>query len=290
MTAKADAVLVTGAAGLIGRSVCEHYLHNTDCTVYGLDLRAPSDLPECDRFAFIAQDITEDFEEARFPRTLDCIIHMAAEMDSKDRDRLSAVNVAGTGRLLDYGCRCGIGGFVFGSTGGVYGYSDEPLREAHPVKPLNDYAASKHTAERLVEDFGDFFHVVTLRLFFPYGPGQRGRLISSLVDRIRAGEPVFVHPGDHPRINPVHVNDVALAVVCAAELDRSDTFNIAGGETVTVRRIAEIIGKKLGALPQFTRPSGTKAVGDMAADISRAERLLRWRPRIALSDGLDSVI
>lgn len=283
-------ILVTGSSGLVGSHLCKYYLDTTSELVYGLDSRPHSALADSSRFSFIGHDIATNFDDTSLPEKLDIIIHLAADMDSKDLANLFAINTLGTLRFLEYGRRSGIRTFIFASTGGVYGYSNAPLRESSPVRPLNGYTISKYAAEQLVKYFSSFFSTVILRLFFPYGSGQRGRLIPSLVHHIGTGQPITIHPDDHPRINPVHVDDVVRAIVHATKLAGHYTLNIAGAEVFTIRQIAGIIGDKLGVQAEFVKQKDTDVIGDMVGDISLAKRTLDWQPKIALGHGLDALL
>lgn len=284
-------ILVTGSRGLVGSHLCKYYLNTTNELVYGLDCTTPDDaLPNSSQFSFISCDIGANFGDTILPPDLDIIIHLAADMDSKNLADLFAVNTLGTLRFLEYGRRCGICTFIFASTGGVYGYSDTPLRESSPVRPLNGYTISKYAAEQLVKYFSSFFSTMILRLFFPYGSGQRGRLIPALVHRIRTGQPITIHPDDHPRINPVHVDDVVRAIVHATKLVGHHTLNIAGAEIFTIRQIAGIIGDKLGVQAEFVKQTDSDVLGDMVGDISLAEKTLDWQPKIGFRHGLDALL
>jgi len=258
--------------------------------VYGLDSRPHSALADSSRVSFIGHDIVASFDDTNLPEKLDIIIHLAADMDSKDLANLFTINTLGTLRLLEYGRRCGIRTLIFASTGGVYGYSDTLLRESSPVRPFSGYTISKYAAEQLVKYFSSVFSTVILRLFFPYGSGQRGRLIPSLVHRIRTGQPITIHPDDHPRINPVHVDDVVRAIVHGTNLAGHHTLNIAGAEVFTIRQIAEIIGDKLGVQAEFVKQADSAVVGDMVGDISLAEKTLDWQPKIVFRHGLDDLL
>lgn len=283
-------ILVTGSSGLVGRQVCRHYLDSTDTLVVGLDCR-PADRPLVHkRFRDIECDLSDAAAMKALPRQVDAVIHMAAAIDARNPVDLFAANVLGTVNLLAYARRAGARHVVFGSTGGVYGYGSRPHREDDPMRPFNDYTISKYAAERVVQRFAGDFGTTILRLFFPYGPGQKGRFIANLIERIGRGAAIDLHAGDRPRLNPVHVDDVARAVALAARRRGHHVLNIAGRRTVTVRRIAEMIAKRLGVTARFRRKSGTGTAGNMAGNISRAARVLSWRPEISLAKGLDGMI
>ena len=76
--------------------------------------------------------------------------------------------------------------FVLASTGTVYEPYGGRLAEDAPVAPVSFYSATKLAAEALLQGWRSRLGCCALRLFFPYGPGQTGRLVPQLVERIRA--------------------------------------------------------------------------------------------------------
>ena len=71
-------------------------------------------------------------------------------------------------------------GLVLFSSGSVYGASDEPLGEESPLRATDFYAATKVAAERLALAYEGLLGVAVLRLFVPYGPGQRARMVPAI--------------------------------------------------------------------------------------------------------------
>src|SRR5262249_18981500 len=187
----------------------------------------------------IVQDLSRELDP-RLPSSIDTIIHCAAVVgdDSPDASQIEAVNVGGTQRILDYGARAGAREFVFISTGGVYVPTRSPLAEDSPVGCPGRYVRSKQDAEALCRARTDA-RVTILRPFFPYGRGQRHRLVPKLQDVILAGKPVVLAGGgDGPRLNPVWSGDLVEAVV--RTLGRSggghEVYNVAGPDVISLRQ------------------------------------------------------
>ncbi len=185
------------------------------------------------------------------------------------------VNVEGTVRLLEQSRR-----FLFVSTGSVYGHQDRPLNEDLEPEPGDEYAAMKRVAEKEV---GNHPNAAVLRYFFPYGPATKpGALVNRLIGNIVAGEAVELHEGGRPRINPIYISDLAEATRIFCLGSATGIYNVAGGEVVSIRDLAELIGKAAGKRPLF-RPSGKK-IKDL---VGRTEPLLRmFRPAVSLAVGV----
>lgn len=140
-------ILVTGAAGTIGRLVCRH-LAARGHRVRGLDLR-PGGGED-----FLVGSITDTDMVARAVDGCRCVVHLAATSDEADfMTELLPNNIVGLYRLLEAAARAGVGRLVLASTIqviiGVSRPLDRPGRLSDGTAPVNDYAATKVFAESL---------------------------------------------------------------------------------------------------------------------------------------------
>lgn len=256
-------VVVTGAAGFIGsrvRKLLAAHGHAVTAIVRtGGHATEPG-------VSWVICDIAEPGFADLLPASADAVIHLAQPRGSSpDPAALSAVNVESTRRLLDYAHRAGVRLFVLASSGSVYGGSSAPLSEAHARRPLDAYARSKAEAEDALERAPSDVRVCALRLFAPYGPGQRGRLVADLIERVSSGRPVTLRGVGHPRLNPIFVDDAAAIFVRALEAPVPAILNVAGEETLSIREMAETIGRALGVAPIFEELPG-ETPQDFVAD------------------------
>ena len=295
--------LVTGAAGFIGSHLCERLLA-VGHEVTGLDAFLPyypRPLKESNlagarkhpKFKFLPIDLrTDDLKSA--VGGADVIYHLAAMpglvASWTDFDLYLSCNVTATQRLLEAvkGSRS-LKRFVYGSTSSVYGKfasGDETL----PTKPVSPYGVTKlageHLAKAHLETFGT--PVVTLRFFSVYGPRQRPDMAYHIFMRaLLAGEPITVY-GDGQQVRGnTYVADCVEAVVAAGNAQVGETYNIGGGEMVSIRdvlaKLERIAGKK------FTVRTEPGRVGDQRhtfADTTKLRRHLGWEPKVGLDEGL----
>lgn len=280
-------VLVTGAAGMLGRAVVERLSGAHE--VVAVTRREPPE--DSAGVEWVRQDLTEPLDAPALPESIDAIAHLAQSQRYRDfpegAEDVFEVNVHSTFRLLDYGRRCGASAFVLASTGGVYDYSPDPITEDAELVLPGPYFRSKRISELLLEDYAEYMAGVALRFFFVYGPGSGQTLVPRFADAILAGEELRIAGDPGMRINPIFVDDAAAAIEAALGLSEPAVVNVAGAEETTIGGLVGLLGEALGREPVIVH-SG-EAPGDMVADTSRMRELLGVGAETPLRDGLGRV-
>jgi UDP-glucose 4-epimerase len=276
-------IIVTGASGLVGSHLTP--LFGAEQEIHLLGRHAP--MAKADNVRHHAVDLGSAFDTSGLPERADAIVYLAQsdhyrEFPERAFD-LFDVNVAAPLRLLDYARSSGVRKFVYASSGGVYGGSATAVSEELPLSARGDlgfYLATKLCSEMLARNFAALFDVVLLRFFFVYGPGQkRQMLIPRLIDNVIRGNPVMLQGSDGIRINPVHAEDAAQAVLQSLALEGSRTINIAGPEILSIREICDEIGRQAEREPVY---SIAEPAHDLVADIKvMSETLLAPERRFA---------
>ncbi|HEX2037706.1 MAG TPA: NAD(P)-dependent oxidoreductase, partial [Chloroflexota bacterium] len=217
-------VLVAGATGFVAGHVVPQLLRaGHEVIAAGHD---PARLARLEGAEPVVLDLRARELAPRLPARIDAVLHLAqANVPFPDGAAdLFEVNVGSTQRLLEYARQAGAARFVYTSTGSVYGGGERPWREDDRAEGTGYYAATRQAAERLVHGYGELVPSTILRLFVPYGPGQRGRLVPNLIERVRDGRPVSLREGGRPRFNPIFVAHVAE--ICAQALGASSGFRV----------------------------------------------------------------
>lgn len=297
-------ILVTGGAGFIGSHVVDACLSagHQVCVVDDLssgfrhNVAAGVRLHEVD----IREAGLADIFDAEKP---DVVSHQAARADvreSFDKPQLyAAVNVVGSVNVLECCRRSGVKKLVYASTGGaVYGEPQRlPVTEDHPVNPLDPYGASKHHVEHYLQLYRLNFGLSFTALRYPnvYGArqnphGEAGVVAIFAGQMLGGGRPVINGTGEQER-DFVHVSDVAAANVLALDRGDGEILNIGGGTGTSVNTIFAMLARLTGYRGErFAGPAKKGEVQKIYLDASRAERVLGWRQKMLLQDGLASTV
>jgi UDP-glucuronate 4-epimerase len=302
-------ILLTGAAGFIGSHTAQALLARGD-RVIGLDnfndyydparkRRNVVEIGSSPSFEMIEGDIRDRaLIEDLFARCrLDAIAHLAAmagvRVSVEDPWLYYDVNVTGTLNLLDAARRHGKPNFVFASTSSAYGATQTvPFVETDPCdRPLAPYPASKRAAELLGYSYHHLHGIdfTALRFFTVYGPrGRPDMMAYQVLDSIRIGREVPLFNDGKMHRDWTYVEDIAAGIIAA--IDRRlgyEIINLGRGDPVLladfVAFIEELAGKKAALVPA---PMMDADVAYTYADITKAQRLLDYAPKIAVREGV----
>ena len=193
---------------------------------------------------------------------------------------------------------------VFPSSRLVYAPTDRlPVDESAATGPLSVYGVHKLAAEHYHRIYERLYGLKTviLRITNPYGRFQRPEqnrygIINWFIHLAVHDEALPVFGEGQQLRDYVHVQDVVRAYLLTGSSERAvgETLNVGGGQPVTFRRMAEMIvhAAKRGHIKSVPWPADAAKVetGDFAADISRVESLIGWRPSIGLEEGIIDVV
>ena len=270
-------VLVIGGGGFIGRHLVEG-LRAGSMEVAVMSSREGTGIDVASGY------LRPDFA---IPPGTEVVYYLAASPAHKDNlhriEHLFAVNAASAIAVGSRAFAAGVRRVVYASTGNVYGPSFSPMAEDAPVRRDNAYALSKIHAEEALALFRPDMEVVIARLFGVYGPGQTNRLVPNLVESVHVARKVIVqrNPNDPSDIGGLklslcHVDDVVTILARLGTEGGPPCINVASGEVVNVRQIADAAGGLLGrrALIEF---ADQPRAFDLIADNSLLRRTHQHR-------------
>ena len=316
--------LVTGAAGFIGSHLVEHLLGQGQ-SVVGLDnfstgkaenlehVRKAVGAERWKAMRFIEGDIRSLATCRQACEGAELVLHQAA-LGSVPRsidDPLSSndSNINGFLNMLTAARDAKVGRFVYASSSAIYG--DHPaLPKIEPVigKPLSPYGLTKGVNEQYAGVFAECygFRAIGLRYFNVFGPrqnpdGEYSAVISAWIGALLRGQTAYVNGDGKNGRDFCYVENVVQANLLAAMVDNpaatNQAYNVALGEQTTLNELFEMI--RLLLVPRLPHLQAVRPVhreprrGDVRfsqADISKAKKLLGFRPTHRVLEGLEKTV
>ena len=295
-------ILLTGGLGQVGSYLAERFSESDEVTIldnFSNSLKDPKSLINVN---IIKGDIRDKREVNELAGKADTIIHTAAQISVKksmeDPVFDAENNINGTLNLLEAARRSDIGRFIYISSAAVYGKPVSlPINEEHPTKPLSPYGLSKLTGERYAMLYHSLYGlpVVCLRPFNIFSPRQRSDspysgVITKFIEKVRRDKnPVIFGDGEQTR-DFVYIEDIVEAIFNTMENKKAvgEVFNIGTGNQTRIKELAETIievcDKKL--VPEFA-PGLKGDIRESYADIAKAKKMLGYRPKYSLEQGLE---
>lgn len=288
-------VLVTGGAGFIGREVVKQLQQNGYVVTVLDKVEKPDDFVNV---KYIRGDLQNAAKCVVACAGQDFVIHLAAKPRIPesfiDPDSYFDDNVTGTKNILTAASAVGIRKFVYASSSSVYGNNPAPHKPFHKPDPLNYYSMTKLFGEHLCKQYKNMFNLnyTILRFFTVYGDEQpdddnKGLMISKFYRLAAEGKPLTVHGDGQYKRDYIHVSDVAKACISSVESRvKSEIFNVGTGENISVNEVIDILKEFFPDLKIENEEKPKGYASETLADISKAKKLLGWKPQINIHDGI----
>jgi nucleoside-diphosphate-sugar epimerase len=273
--------LVTGAAGFIGKHLVQELI-SKGYKVLSFDKKQENVGTE-----FIEGDIV-DFDFSKVLIDVDVVFHLAGLLGTTELfNRIieaEKVNVLGTLNLLESMRKNNVNKIIFTSKPNIWKY--------------NVYTITKENCERYLMMYRKIygFKVTITKPFNVYGPGEylkeyRKAIPYFIVSALR-DEPLEIFGDGEQTMDAIHVDDVVKALVLCAEKLPEETVEIGTSIPIKVKRLAELIIEMTGSKSKIVyKPmrKGEEMVQCICAN-GGMERLIGYKPRISLKEGLERTI
>jgi dTDP-glucose 4,6-dehydratase len=300
-------ILVTGAAGFLGSHLCDRFIAEGH-DVVGMDnfiTGSPGNIAHLSgnpRFRFVEHDVTDYiYVEGE----LDGVLHFASPASPVDYLELPIqtlkVGSLGTHKALGLAKAKGAR-YLLASTSEVYGDPQvHPQPESYwghvnPIGPRGVYDEAKRFAEAMTMAYHRTHGVETriVRIFNTYGPRMRpedGRVVSNFIVQALRGEPLTVYGDGSQTRSFTYVDDLVEGIYRLFHSDRVEPINLGNPVEFTVRELAELVLEKTGSASKFhRRPLPEDDPKVRRPDITLAQQVLAWEPRVSLVEGLERTI
>lgn len=249
----------------------------------------------------IVGDIRDEIVVAGAHESADVVVHLAActgVQPSVDDPFLDCnTNVNGTLNCLNAARNCGVGRFVFASSGAPLGNVTPPIHENLVARPISPYGASKLAGEAYCSAYFHCFGLETAVLRFGnvYGPlsSKKNSVVAKFIRHALANEPLEIYGDGSATRDYIFTDDLVRAVLAAATMSGigGEVFQIATNRETTVQEVVDCL---VVVLAEF----GYRDVnvvhrearkGDMPrnySDTSKARSRLGWQAHVELMEGL----
>lgn len=297
--------LVTGGAGFIGSHLAAALVAQ-GCAVRVVDNLSTGSLDKVPAGAeFVQGDLTDPGVAASVVDGCEVVLHQAAipsvPLSIADPRPSHEANVNATFNILMAARDAAVRRVVYAASSSAYDDSAVlPKTETMPARPQSPYALQKYVGEEYCRLFTRLYglETVSIRYFNVFGPRQDpsspySGVLSLFIRAALSGESPSIYGDGEQTRDFTHISNVVDGVLRAIDAPAAagEVINVATGERVSLNQAWATLGSILGPLeaPVYG-PSRVGDVRDSQADISKAERLLGYRPRITFYEGLRQTV
>ena len=306
--------LITGGAGFIGSTLADKLLKEADRIIVIDNFNDYYDVNQKEQnvahnlnnpnYKLYRGDICDRrlVEEVFAMNDINAVIHIAARAGVRpsleDPAEYIRSNIDGTINILENMRKFNVKKMVFASSSSVYGNCkaekfSEDLKITEPISP---YAATKSACEQFLYTYSKLYGIntVCLRFFTVFGPRQRPDLaIRKFIELIEKDEPIPVYGDGTTLRDYTYIDDIISGICAAIEYKKTpyEIINLGGGSPIMLNDMISTIEKILGKTAKRNyMPMRAGDVDKTVSDISKARKLLDYKPKTSFEDGIKNFI
>lgn len=293
-------IIVTGGSGFIGGHLVDQLIaKGHQVIVADNESASDSDLFHCNEKAqYHKVDICDKEKLDQLFQGIDYVFHMAAESRIQpailNPSRAYLINAIGTLNVLELAKKHKVKRVIYSSTSSVYGLTNSlPTQEDSPIDCLNPYSHSKFFGEELFRYYWKIHGVdsVIFRYFNVFGErsptkGQYAPVVGIFLNQLKSHQKLTIVGDGNKKRDFIHVSDVIDANVSAMEYSsdlRATTINIGSGKSISILELAQAISNDY-----INIESREGEAENTLADISKAEKLLGFKPKVDIVDWINA--
>ncbi len=298
-----ERVLITGAAGFLGSHLCDRFLKE-GFEVIGMDNLITGDLKNIEHlfpnehFTFYNHDVSNFIH---IPGKLDYIVHFASPASPIDYLKIP-IQTLKVGSLGTHNClglaREKNARNIVASTSEVYGdplvhpQTESYWGHVNPVGPRGVYDEAKRFQEAITMAYHTYHGVETriVRIFNTYGPRMRlndGRVLPAFIGQAIRGEDLTVFGDGSQTRSFCYVDDLVEGIYRLLMSDYAQPVNVGNPDEITILDFAKEIIKLTGTDQKIVfNPLPTDDPKQRRPDITLAQSILGWEPKVHRSEGL----
>ena len=289
-------ILITGGAGFIGSNLTKALQEKyPDNKYFIVDNFSSGNMDNLAGFKgeIISENIAQVDLSEHFDK-LDIIFHQAAITDTTvfDAEKMMFNNVDGFKNVFEFSIKCGAK-LIYASSAAVYGHSAPPMVVGKNEIPANVYGLSKLNADNIARENFNNLHIVGLRYFNVYGPGEKykGKMASmvwQLYLQMKEGkQPKIFKYGEQKR-DQIYVKDIVNANLLAIASKKSGIFNVGTGKATTFNEIIKNLNEILNTNfePDYIDNPYQHYQENTEADLAETREFLGYSPEYDINKGI----
>lgn len=225
------------------------------------------------------------------------IVHLATYSNYRNQRAIRQMvnlNIQGTLNLLMASMNIDYTIFINTGSSSEYGFKNKPMNEEDLLEPTSFYAATKASATLLCQVFARELKrpIVILRPFSVYGPYEKkDRFIPTIIKAVIENKPISLTSGKQRR-DFIYIDDVIDAYIKVIKNGKSlagQILNIGTGKQYANNDVVKTLFKAVGKTVSVKKGAFPKRFWDTpywVANISKTNKLLKWKPQFSLEEGL----
>ena len=296
--------LVTGGAGFIGSHIVRRLVGEGELVrvVDNLSTGQSARLQDVrDSVEFVEGDLADERVSDDVVKGVDHVLHQAAvpsvQRSVRDPIGTNRSNVTATLNVLESCRKAGVRRLVYAASSSAYGDTEVlPKIEEMSPNPLSPYALQKLVGERYCKLYYDLYglETVSLRYFNVFGPDQDphseySAVIPKFIAKLLAKESLTIYGDGEQSRDFTYVENVVEANLLAlrAATAPGNICNIGCGEHITLNQLVRLLEEILGANANVNYTASKPGdVRHSLADVTLAQRLLGYEPKVMVEEGL----
>ncbi len=288
--------LVTGGAGFIGSNlVTELSKKGSVAVLDNLHTGSESNIEiNGNRVSFIKGDSRKIGDLGITPEKIFHLGIYSASPMYRDNPFLTGEVVNGMIAVLEFARKHG-SGVVFASTSSIYNGIEPPHREDIIPGVTDFYTEARIGAERVSQLYNKLYglNIAAMRFFSVYGYHEDSKkgyanLATQFFKSMKKNEEPVIYGDGTQRRDFVFVTDVVDALIRASSIKGYDVFNVGTGKNYSLLELVDKINALLGSdvKAKFIEMPVKNYVMETLADTSKAERVIGFRAKVGLDEGL----
>ena len=296
-----DNLLIVGGTGFIGSNVAKKALENG----FKVTVISKNNYPQIKQINYVnylKADISreKDLNHILKDREFEYVLNLGGYVDhrkfSEGGREVFETHFNGTLNLVKSINKNSLKGFIQIGSSDEYGANIAPQKENQREMPISPYSIAKTSATHFLQMLNrtEKFPVLILRLFLVYGPGQdNNRFLPQIIKGCLFEKEFETSLGEQLR-DFCYIDDIVDGIFRAMKTNNlnGEIINLASGDPISIRAVIEKVQTYIGkGNPKFGK-IGYRAGENMSlyADTSKAERLLGWRSKTTLEDGIKKIV